>query len=486
MKIQGWKMFASNMNESQVLSELDVQVVDTDLAVDAVMETEFHSCELRVLCARGLALKASVGGAGGAAAGGGGGGSTAVKAGMNPFVIVSFNEEEIGRTGIVSNSSSPEWQEEVFDIRAPSGDELETCVLQIEVFDMGMFGKGALLGRVDITGKNLSTLLASTKYKRQWFDLWPAPGPKELEQCFSRGQIKLGGRPMSAHITGEEDDAVDLGELELTLIAASNFLVQEKGSFKPLKRESRAQTMRKSSVAFARSQVGGFSAQVYATVVFNGVYIHRTTPAASQHDLIWEDEKAVFTHPCNKALSDCELRIELYSTDALSGMAGDKYLGTTVLTGPLLLKCLGGIGCSTAWYKLDTTSLDAKRLAVRASELEPTEESTAEIKLRGGPLGAKDIFSDEGGEIWLDVLAASSLRKHKHKKGSTEKFNPYVVVVWNGRVVGESSVLKQTVDPIWDKQRFILRVPKDEDDHVMTSVCSLRVEVSNATPECGW
>jgi hypothetical protein len=152
VKLNGYIMYSRDMNETQRKKELNVVGLSSKSAEEAEAQSDekFQECEVRVLSGRNLLGKFT----------------HPHMSTVNPFVSVFFNGEEVGRTGVVDNSPDPEWDEEIFTVRVPEND-LQNCLLLVEIHHMSSSGKGEFLGCCEITSVALVNLLAGMSYKRQ-------------------------------------------------------------------------------------------------------------------------------------------------------------------------------------------------------------------------------------------------------------------------------------------------------------------------------
>ena len=496
LRILGNYVKANEFDENKIKSELTV--VDTLGDLD----TDYYLCELGILACRGLYESSSVTGI-----------STDV------FCIVYFNGEEVGRSALVMNNSDPVWSEEVFVLKVPQEEELNTNILLIEVWDIStVSGKGKFLGCVELSGKALITLLCNGKYYRQWFDLEKSMSLLDSDQGLVQGELKLSGRPVAVPITGEEEDATDRDLIEIDLLTIINLEVNvkklEKNSEKQQSDSSSAAAImnpkvnnfntykrRKSSI---ESNSGDGNGAMFAIMYFNDRRVHSTDYldiALSSTMLFFSEininnEKAVVRLPNSKGLSQCTLRIELrYAHDTLKSTStlnetNSELLAMSVISDELLVSLLGRKGCHTVWVPMgiidDVTERNdeeenndnqlSRPLSPQQLLLGQKKQDsivTTEIKLRGGPLGSPDIYVEDGREFWLDILAAASLRSTK-KNG---KSDPYCKVIWNGKEIGKTKVIKNSLDPVWQQQRFVLKTPLIDglDDSLVR--CTLCVEI---------
>lgn len=411
IKIKGSGILACEMSEEVMREELnvDLKVLENDEVEEE--QKVFHLCELRILSARDL-------------------NKTWGSFSTSPYVVILFNGEEVGRTS-VAKTQNPRWEEEIFEIRATSEEELETSILSVEVLDMGMSGSGTSLGIIEITGKKLCSLLSSSKIRKEWFDL----DAKGTDQTNANGQIELAGRPVSAPLTGLDDETKDLGFLELTIQELSTSIFES------------------------------CKEKLNILVYINSRKLFQSKKVISITDGVIINEKITFRHPVHKDILHSTLRVEIESNS--------KTYFAVDITGPKLFQFLGQSGCKTSWYSMQSLEL---------THDDDEEHVKYEVKLRGGPEGSDEIYEDDGREFWLDIMAASSLPVHKVAFTSSRP-NPFCYIYWNNRRVGETKVITDSADPIWKKQRFILKTPLIEGVKDSLPTCTLKIDVCNKTKD---
>lgn len=125
----------------------------------------------------------------------------------NALAIVKFNMREIGRTGIVKGTIHPEWdslpQSITFDIHVNKQSSLDTCTIEVEVFDTDANGKLTdFLGHARFSGPSLKAFLYQetedlnapmADRAPKWFDLLPSKKLTDQENKNVTGKIELRG-----------------------------------------------------------------------------------------------------------------------------------------------------------------------------------------------------------------------------------------------------------------------------------------------------
>ena len=75
----------------------------------------------------------------------------------DPFVIVFWNDVELAQTSVQKNNLDPAWLDLSIELRLGSLD-VHDCVLALDVWDQDFLGRGDFLGRIELSGSDLSTL----------------------------------------------------------------------------------------------------------------------------------------------------------------------------------------------------------------------------------------------------------------------------------------------------------------------------------------
>jgi Ca2+-dependent lipid-binding protein len=522
MKMTGTVIVAGDLTEAQMNHELDIMGqmdVAGGVEGDGMDEEEgegYHECELRVVSARDLSLSES-------------------RAVPSSFAIVRFNNEELGRTAVLDGTENPEWEDETFTIRAPGGDRLEECNLNVEIYHVGSGGKGEFIGQAILTGKELVSLIAATRFKSRWIDVIE---PGNTISGGGRGQIQLGGRPSSVDIDGVMPKAPEKGILEIGVLSSRGVAPWSLTNYD------------------SAMSAGNNKRKFYFQVKFNDKVIHRsvavslTKPAknnksvnkdetfveskmsslldesfegnqstlssvddATVYPLVWskgQANAARLRHPNKRALSDCELEVEIWSSEVVENdheradsadegadkgnshgneddnnveKLEEKAIAKLQLKGRELDSLLGKQGFKTRWVPLQ----------VKSSEF---GVFSYEMKLRCGPEGSEDYYDLDGREIWLDIMGTSDIpRRSAHVFSeiflhNIDKYNTYfhnqcspmVVVRWNGKIIGETVTVRNDVDAIWSNMRFVIRPPLIDDVRESLFMCELVLEIYDMGP----
>jgi len=525
-KISGSAVLALNLNEEQIHQELDIvsklqSSADDSTADDDTDQSVYHECEVMVVAARGIKLPTT-------------------REFPNTFCVLKFNGDEIGRTGVVDSNDTPEWEEERFSIRSPGGDGLETCILVVELFHLDKQGKGELLGKVEVTGRPLVALLAtSAGQKARWLDV-TAPPAKKAANAYAQqekyrgygdfGQLMLAGHPLEVE-TSESDQvhAIDLGWMEVFVKSGHGHI-------------ERSRVLQSMSQFNAIKNGDRYTSEVvyFTKTKFNGTELNTSKPVTDSTDsLVWSRGHAAvtrFRRPNNRSLKDCVLAVELWaqvkctvrrkklkpgqekSEEQLEKERKDDepdppiLMSFTEITGQALLELLGQDGFKTRSIPLTVVSGKKKAehdgrtspilggaaamAAAHTSTIDNIPFVAEQVKLRCGPEGSNDLWDDDGREIWFDVLAATNLPRRRldtyvnvfernptnYDPYTNGKSSPSCLVFWNDKLIGETPTLMDDCNPIWEDVRIIIRPPLIDNIADSLTKCKLTVKIYDNGP----
>lgn len=343
------------------------------------------------------------------------------------------------------------------------------------------------------------------------------------------GELKLSGRPASVPITRTEPDAKELGFAEVELMAFANLSKITAGNASNLASMSGKLSAAQSPSAKSRGLRTGDS-YMYAVVFFNNKRLLQTAPTQCEFDGTWTGESVKFRYPNNSSVYQCVLRIELFqftssgsvnsaakSPTAIGRERAAKKMGHITLTGSALAKFISQPGMISKWVAVVPTGIDApaagqlfrkgSSFAVSTRGIEVTSTVATdypELKIRAGPAGTEDLFEEDNLFIWLDIVAAVSVpqrneelilkaaginrvkgarrggvvaQRADHKETSDSRPCPVCLIIWNGKIVGQTVAVQANANPIWEKQRFILALPLMDGVENVLSKCKLVIEV---------
>lgn len=425
ISINGTKLFAHQMTQAQILRELNTNHItaeaadeqgESDVSANQNSKKDMNICEIIILSARELGRNINW-----------------VGNESNPFVICYFNGEEIGRTAAASSTSNPKWDDESFSVEAPGFEELESCILSFEIFDMSFSGFENFLGIVEISGKVLTNLLYGTTLKTQWFDVTKKRGYKS-DQRHITGELKIAGRPMNVKVTGDEEGAKELGVLTLQLVSL-----------------------------LPKLPVPG-NGNICAMVTFNGKVVHTTKKVKLDGIDVTFNEEAIFIRvPNNISIFQSELVVEIFSEAEFKNVQSMKLLVpisqtnlnvctlnpvaycSVKITGLSLTKLLGQKGIKSYWFQAVKPSL-----AIPMSSATPIASinniislnhdiSVCHLKIKGGPKDSCEMYDGDGRVVWLDILAAAiahSSKLHHDIHHDEIRTNSLCEIYWNNQIIG--------------------------------------------------
>ena len=110
----------------------------------------------------------------------------------NAFVIVYWNDNEVGRTEVIEKELNPVFSDEVFLLRVPSEEYLRDQKLQVHVYDFSGGSTGDFLGQsLIIEGEQLIHFLRDTFDNSHVFPLHPDPELTDDENKYVGGSVSL-------------------------------------------------------------------------------------------------------------------------------------------------------------------------------------------------------------------------------------------------------------------------------------------------------
>jgi Ca2+-dependent lipid-binding protein len=358
---------------------------------DEITDEELSKLKLQVLRAAGLA-KADFFGK------------------SDPFCIVKWKGQEVGRTKVIQKTLDPVWENENFDIEMAA--DLGSSELTLEVWDMDQVGVGDFLGQVTLTRKQLKVFSEG----EVGFDLKPKPDMEASAAKLVKGTLyvsysKIKGRGRQAV---EKFDSV----LKLQILEAHGL---------------------------AKADLFGKS-DPFCIVKWNGNEAGRTKVIQKTLDPIWDNE--LFDVGLTGELAQGQLEIEVWDMDA-SGM-GD-FLGQIVLKGSELDVPTDG----PAEYDLIAKEGESARL-VKGYLLITFKR----VGLDGRPLTA-GLEENPFDALVLNVLVKGCVNLTEAAMLS-QNFASYCAVKWNSKEVGQTPAVTCQGNPEWSSGNFFtFKVPTD-------------------------
>ncbi len=225
----------------------------------------------------------------------------------DPFGIVYFNENEIGRTEPKKNTLNPVWRDAIFMFTVPATVELNSCVLRIELFDVDAGFDGAadelgdFLGCVELTGSKLAKFIGNGNSVVLDLDLQPRlESASEQDQSRITGTLKIRG---------------SVSGYECCIVGGRNLVELDDRLSKP-----------------------------FAVAFWNKEELVMTLPERKEpRDPIWNETFPLPMVPIGKSLEDMLLEIQVWGSATEKGsQMGDKgaFMGSVQLTGPTLVNFL--------------------------------------------------------------------------------------------------------------------------------------------------
>ena len=363
----------------------------------------------------------------------------------DPYCIVYWDGQEIGRTPPVDNTLEPEWEGQRF-VRALPSDYSES-VLTVEVRDKDKGkGNGEFLGQVSFQGKQLAALATT----RAEYPLVEKPVP-EGEDAAEDMSLVQGTLVIRSRVT--QTSSIDVS-------VPAEYMVGEKA-------ECTSLTVSVcDALGLAKADKSGNS-DPFVMVFFNSVLVGRTTTIDDNPNPVWGNPSLPdkpgekFTIALPGDTSACTLRFEVYDEDSRG--LGD-FLGQVSLSGA----ALAGIE-------------QAKRLGFK---LERKRNGHAKQKVKGELGLAFEIASDVTcTPAVFCVISADGLPDMGRKKKSARPgTDPWVSVLFNGAQVGMAAPMEDTLSPSWSEVNMLLPIPNAT---TVAAKCELRVEMRHKGPSLG-
>ena len=225
----------------------------------------------------------------------------------DPFGIVYFNEEEIGRTSAKKNTLNPIWRDAIFVFTVPATVDLNSCVLRVELFDVDAGFDGAadelgdFLGCVELSGPKLAKFIGNGNSVVLDLDLQPRlESAPEEDQSRITGTLKIRG---------------SVSGYECCIVGGRNLVELDDRLSKP-----------------------------FAIAFWNKEEVASTLPERKElRDPVWNETFPLPMVPIGKTLEDMLLEIQVWGSATEKGsQIGDKgaFMGSVQLTGPALVNFL--------------------------------------------------------------------------------------------------------------------------------------------------
>jgi Ca2+-dependent lipid-binding protein len=401
----------------------------------------------------------------------------------DPYVLVYVNgaDKPLHKTKVIHNCNDPVWSKEVVDVPLPDDEASQLASsIRLEVWDHDghMGGKGTFLGEVTLKGDQIvsPSSVAGTSAT-------PLPGMDSTTQYALTEQAKDPSKKTSDKQHTKHNKHVG-GTLGLRVYAPDVLTL---------------------SINYAKhlrnADIGGKS-DPYCVVIFNGepLVLHadkkgkkarRTSVVKNNLDPVWQNEVLSFPLPAD--VYSCKmaaLRVEVWDQDHIGS---DDFLGEVAIDGnqlaslPPYAEGDGLTFSSDVEYKLTERGGAPARakggmkskaeaviglgLSLRRPSKGGGDVEAARSTSTGAPAAAHaaEVVGNRDAapirSIKVDVVRALDLAKTDHFGG---KSDPFCVLLLNGKKVGETPTVKNSVNPSWEalamqegKGSFTIALPRD-------------------------
>jgi hypothetical protein len=402
----------------------------------------------------------------------------------DPYCLLYWQGEMIGESSYKDDNLNPVWDNEFVDIPLPAVASIpDTASFMLEVRDHDRLGKGDFLGQISLTGVQVKQMIHKTNQakkkteaaadseEKKEGETEEKEGAVEDDKCMAENgdvhyehcelEKKTAG---SFLIDGVDDEAAAaMAEEENALVQGDisvGFHFESRVINSKFVREIKINVLSAKGLANADGKKG--KSDPYALVFWNGKRIGQTMP---QHDNLnpkFLDGEFVIELP--QDISKCKLRVELRDFDK-KGL-GD-FLGCVQLTGTELTQLPTG-PCEydneerDNWQGKEDMSLSQGTCTIDAKIVERT---AFDVSIPMEYMDAKGKASCT--TALVTVSHASNLAK-ADKGGESD---PFVCVYQGSRKIGNSSVVEDSCNPRWERERFVFALP------AKTEFISLRAEV---------
>jgi len=439
----------------------------------------------------------------------------------DPYAIIFYNEEEIGRTAVVSNNLYPRWDNQLFQIYVPAGsgctnEDGSDGELRVEVFDKSSFGSDTFLGCTSITGTELKNLLGFIAKKNNkgvidddsvatvstgngsvvtvergyahWFPLGKSAAKSIKENKFVKGAIQISGTYLSGKLIpgeGPLSDTVPHRRVTLNIVAAQQLPLTPSIVKKTMLGGSKKQ---KSDVEECSSM---------CVIRWNGSEVGRTGVVHNTTKPNYFDSLLIRVPPV-WTIRQCELEIAVHGEPSLTGGLG-VFLGQANIKGEDLVQVLSGVLVdgvpkrrSFLLHKSEHYPIEDQTLVgglidlTGCTEMEQSDVQGRTNERRGALTGsiqfsASQLASIDGSvdisqiknihRLEVTLLECSELMQ-ADKFGSA---NAFVTAIWNGREKRSTDICYNQLNPTWENEVFHFPIPSC----LMLSDCTLELVVRN-------
>ena len=417
----------------------------------------------------------------------------------DPYAVLLFGGEEVGRTEVVKSNLNPTWNDGDFavDIEFPKkliaaakshfrgGGGGQGPRLFVEVFDNDKVGDNEFLGRAVLdmavlVGGNLKSFGTTGDLDEQVLALEPREGTTEKEAKYVKGEVVVGVALVHRVAAAERYDDPDDDPVWNDEVEGKEGKAKGDGEGKDAKvADDRydalvATVIVRGAMGLAKADTFGKS-DPYARVMFGGVEVGRTEIVKKNLNPLWENGTFEVRFPPVdarglKTLDD--IRVEIHDND---NIGKDEFLGEVAVN----LAKHGGVideGGGGAIVGAPPPSEHVLPLQARRAEI-----SLGVILRRKGVMTAQELQEVAEAAIEQDLIATVHIRGARGiaKADTFGKSDPYAVLLLDGEEVGRTEVIKSTLDPTWTTDQFEVEVgiPKGIIDAGWEKTPRLAVEV---------
>jgi Ca2+-dependent lipid-binding protein len=407
----------------------------------------------------------------------------------DPFCILTWKGQEVGRTKVVEKSLDPVWAQEHFDLSLVGGldsaaEGAKTEGLLVEVYDMNRSGKGMFLGQVlltvDVLAKSGKEERAPNAYTLHSKPVATSPSGGDASPSSSRRwSSSFSFAPSSASFSSSSKAPGSLGSLTLAYD-----VIRDPRSPPALRAQLSLEPQRLVGLPngptvgpmdkTAKSPKASPSANAYVLVLrCNGQEAGRTprrpaavTTSTGETAVVWKPREVTLTAQSDGGyhVDENEMVLELWEWSAKGG--GERRVAAAALT--------------EAHFRVPPGEEDA-------GVLNGVTEHSRVVDIQLKPVGAEDGEGEEypeAGKVTLTCRCVCVLRPEDHplwvadpslsllqlrvlraiglaKADLFGKSDPFCIVKWGQEEVGRTKVVPKTLDPVWDQEQFSVDMQGD-------------------------
>jgi hypothetical protein len=436
------------------------------------------------------------------------GGGYGKAARSDPYCVVKWNDRIVGQTRVIQDDNNPKWEHETFQLRYPPG--LLGSQLRLEVRDSDPGCLGDLLGQVILRGEDLISL---PSLEKTLFEL--TRNRESAEKQLVQGKL---GIISNMYLKGEKEF------LEINVVECQDLANADEGKTRTSKSDPYV-------LCYWNGELVGQTAVIEDNMnpmwlpnygYKSEVFTMELPPPPDMTNLVIEvrdfDEEGKVGDLLGQVMLEGQEIVELLhtregetlelplkenpQTEEHQFVAGSLGFSLQVVDAP---RCLvnahekyaerySGFVEMDADMGLTKRAVETADLLVSSAEaitnLSTVAEGVAKLEQIGAVKPMLDVLLKHPGlnghsrqlvkcfknvtrdskmrSLEVDVCEAHGLAK---ADSGADKSDPYVLVYWNGKKIGETEMISDDHDPVWEDEKFVISLPPD------LSACSLRMEV---------